>query len=94
MEEIHREKDEPWSYCISGEESVESCRVSCIFLATSEKCGCRLLGDETASLSYCTSSDYNCTSTISQYGCSFLLPYQEQEYRTSYSAGQISQRFY
>jgi hypothetical protein len=25
LQEIHREEQAPWSYCISGEESVENC---------------------------------------------------------------------
>jgi hypothetical protein len=101
LQEIHREEQAPWSYCISGEESVENCRMNCIFDITSMKCGCRLIGDNSpSSLSYCTSSEYSCTSTLTEAdlevcgtSCSYLLPCQERQYQTTYSAGQISQNF-
>lgn len=88
MQEYHREEQHPWSYCISGEETVEACRLDCIASATSIKCGCRIIGDTSSTLPYCaSSSDYNCTSFMTEVelevcaSCSMLLPCREQEVR-------------
>ncbi|KAL9182450.1 hypothetical protein ACHAXT_013102 [Thalassiosira profunda] len=96
-QDFQREEDDPWSNCLPDGEGIDRCRVECIMAATSEKCGCRIVGDgRDASLPYCTSADEICSSSVGDEdlavctSCS-IPPCKEQVYGAHYSAGRISQ---